>query len=1165
MNNSRGYYFGAYRVEAEQYLGADFSRRCFIFPGQGAAFPGMFKKQYADFKIIRDKFKQADSLAKELALPKISNYILQTEGLKEETLPIVRNLALFTLEVALHEILVDQKIIPQIVTGHSFGEYAALVAAGIISFEEMFDIIYHRDLFCPKANEAGFMMAVNANEQSTKNILAKTEFYVSNLNSPGQTVISVSPAALDEIKRLLEKSKVKHKVLSNVPQPYHSPYLDRAKDKIERYLKAKRLELKKPQIPLFSSVTKKVIDQKNFKEEDIRYILTNQMVIPVNFIRQISTIYDRRCFNFIELSASDIWTGFVRDILTGRPVKTGSAINLLKIQKPNAPKIIRQKNNKLFSLISKTIGKITGYEIEKISWEDRYQEDLGIDSIKKAEILLKVLKESKIDPGDDFNTSGFGSIKETMAYLEGAGRRAASKRVPKAAVKKEARFERCISVWEIAPLKNYIFETAGKTAFLLIHFKDLLSNHEKSLDKIESFLKEKGRGERRNIIIFSDNSKSNFNNISVDEFRQSVILKIIPAFKFFRRLLRTIKQESFNLALVSIGQRSFYAAGCASFLKSVKKESPGIFFKHIHFNQNNNLKELVDLVEKEMRDSSGADILYQDGRRFKAVLKRAAETKSADLNEKSVVVAIGGAKGIAFSLIKNISRQYRPTIYLIGKSPSNNEVVRANVAELKKINPEIYYETLDAVDIEALNKCFSKINDKHQKIDLVINGAGVVKIGFLKDKTNEEINYEFGNKVYPAFNVLHLALKYRPKRIINFSSVISKYGSAGQSIYTSANALISRLTEEAGLILKNLGSSAVTIHWPPWDNTGMTKDPGVAQKLKEYGVSLLKTDQADRLFPFDIISAGREPVYYLAEPDPFLYGFSLNDFQAHQVLIGKISDPFALSVAGLAFKKTFDLAEDIYLRDHKIMGVCSVPAAVGISMFLRLAEMCYGEVSVLKNIVIHNPVLVKEEPLACRLEAENKGKAITLSLRSNILHFSGLAENSPAKKMGRFALKEAKQEVLIRSIYSDYYFKNGLYLGPVFQSLDRVFLDGNEKPFVRIDNSKLRPLFGLAPYDKLIHWIDASFQALGAIGLKHNRQLIPIKISQLNIFLPDKLSNYFYIIPSVGNFKSDEARGKAVVVNEEGEAVLEMTGVILKVINQYGENRLETVKYQKNK
>ena len=412
MNKTKGYFFGEYEVLFGKYSGPDFSRRCFIFPGQGGAFPGMFKEEYLNFKIIQDKFAQADLLAKKFNLPKISDYVLNPNKIKKEILPAVANLALFTLELAIFDILKSLKIYPKIVTGHSFGEYAAIVAAGIVFFEEMFEIVYYRDHFCPSTNFAGFMIAVNADAKKLKTILNKEDYYISNLNSPNQTVISVSKNAVDNISKILEEKKIRHKILYNIPQPYHSPYLNDVKKRMEKHFQHKEISCKAPEIPIFSSVLNKLIDKDNFQKKDIKNIFLNQIITKVDFINQIENIYSLRCFNFLEIGNKKLFSVFADDILSsaGKEVKIELASDFLK---KNNEAIIGSKNpinSKLFSLINKAIGKITGYEIEKISIEDKFQEDLGIDSIKKADILLTVLNEANIRPGEDFNTSEFVSV-----------------------------------------------------------------------------------------------------------------------------------------------------------------------------------------------------------------------------------------------------------------------------------------------------------------------------------------------------------------------------------------------------------------------------------------------------------------------------------------------------------------------------------------------------------------------------------------------------------------------------------------------------------------------------------------------------------------------------------------------------------------------------------
>ncbi|MFA5083934.1 MAG: SDR family NAD(P)-dependent oxidoreductase [Candidatus Paceibacterota bacterium] len=1142
MIKTKGYYFGEYEVLTANYAGPDFSRRCFIFPGQGSNFPGMFRDEYGEFKEIRDKFALADSLARNYGLPKISNYVLNPESLKKEIIPQVANLALFTLECALFDIFVLRKIIPRVLTGHSFGEYAAISCAGIIPFEEMFDIVYRRDNFCRPPHEAGIMLAVNAGAEKVKAVLKNEEYYLSNFNSPKQTAVSVPTANVDEISKILDAEKIRHKVLENVPQPYHSPYLNPVAEKISEYLKTAKVSFQKPSTPLFSSVLKKKINKDNFDPEDIKEILVKQIITPVDFINQIKSIYASGCFNFLELGGKKVFSSFIEDILAGEEFKTELASVLLQNGKKAVSKSLSREDSRFFALISGIIGKITGYEVEKISIEDKFQEDLGIDSIKKADILFTVLGESNINPGEDFNTSEFIRVGDIVLYLEKAEKGILPKSAGRA---RPTNFKRYVFVPAEMPLRIHSQRDVQHSIF---NIEDILKSKDAVLEKLVSFFEKTYAG--RPVLIFrADEIEADFD-------------KIFLLFKFFREFARVLKTDNFDLILLSFGggsggQANPFVQCLASFLKSFKKELPGVFFKHTHFAAAPGEKKEIETALKEAAEPFGVDVLYKNGKRYvlKPRLARLAKKRGLKLNNKSVVLAVGGAKGITFSLVKHISKKYKPVIYLAGRSPWKNPEVSANVKELKKNNKKIFYESADARDAKAMEDLFAKINKKRKKIDLVINGAGTVKIGFLKAKTDEDIDYEFNNKVLPAFNVLNLSHKYRPKRIINFSSIISEYGSAGQTIYTSANALVSGLTEKSGL-------PATTVHFPPWDALGMTGDKGVLQKLKEYGVSLLEAKKADELFAFDISSPETKPVYYLDESDDLFYGFPLNNLAGVRSLIGELSDSFGISVSRPVFEKNFDLSKDVYLKDHTIEGASYVPAAVGIGMFLCLGNMNLKKFPVLKNISIQNPVIVKTEPVKCLFAAEANGGAYNFSVKSNVPHFSGVAVNKNPKRPGQRILPAPEKEIARDSIYSDYYFKDSLYLGPTFREIDRAFVDKSGNVFVSVDNSKLPPVLGLGIYDKLIQWTDALFQTLGAVALKENFKMIPVKVGRLEFYSDAEISDILYAIPSNVRFTKDGLEGDVALVNEKGKMILEASRVFIKKIGEYAESKLEIKNYQ---
>lgn len=1146
MNKSRGYYFGRYDVSFGEYSGPDFSRSCFVFPGQGSAFPGMFKDQYLEYRIIREKFELADKLVEKLNFPKVSDYILNPDGLEKETLPVAANLALFVLESALFDLFASLKITPEIVTGHSFGEYAALVASGIISFEEMIIIIYNRDIFCPEANSLGFLMAVNADVKQVKSILGKRDYYISNINSPKQTVIAASKNSVDEIARIFEAEKIKCKILYNVPQPYHSPYLLEVRKKIEKHLKTRKFSFGKPRIPIFSSVLKKLIDENNFKKEDIEKILVNQITTQVDFISQIKSIYGLGCHYFLEIGHKKLFTGFIDDIMaeSGKEVKTDYALNALQKEKKNDAEPASPTENKIFSLVSRIIGEVTGYKVEKIYPGSRFQEDLGIDSIKRAEILLTVFDELKIMLGEDFNTSEFKNINDVIAYIEKAKKAGAAQKEPARGTglaEKKTYFKRYIFAPAEEPLpRDYYGANNEKGEFSQLSIADILKDSGASSKKLELFFsKKRAESGKPALIMRAD-------GVRLDSG------KIVLIFKFFRKFLRLLKKYSFNMVLLSSGQDADpYVYGLASFLKSIKKELPGMFFKHVHIDGINGEKKILDIALKEANEADWADVLYKNSKRFTFKPEAARKGGIPDLNGKSVVLAIGGAKGITFSLIKNISRRYKPFIYLAGKNPEKEKLVSANIAELRKDNPNIYYESLNACDIKSLDKLFSKIKTRHKKIDLAINGAGTVRIGFLKDKTDEDIDYEFNNKVLPAFNILELSLKYKPKRIINFSSVISKYGSAGQSIYTSANEISGRLTEKYNLVLKNSGSSAVAVHWPPWDKVGMSGSKGVSQKLSEYGVSLLKPEKADELFLSDLNYSGDESVYYLDEQDDSFYSFTLNDLEKYKSLIGGISDQFGISASNSVFKKTFDLKNDAYLKDHMINGAGYVPAAVGIGMFLCLGKMYFKKFPTLKNIEIKNPVIVKGKPAECLLQAERKNGLAVFSIRSNAPHFYSEAEYGEERKIPPHRLTIPEGKIEGSSFYSDYHSKNSLYLGPVFQSIERISVSKNIAAFAVVNNKELLPVLKLGMYDKLIQWIDASFQTLGAATLKKGSTLLPVGVSRLSVFPKTGITERVYALPSSVKVSDAGITGNVTLVNQKGEAIFEMIGIFLKKAGTY--------------
>lgn len=235
---TKGLYYDSYNIKNKEYKGINYSRKCFLFPGQGSAYPEMMK-DLLNIDFIKEKFNISDELAKRNNLGQVSNYILNPKDINNEELHIIRNLALYTLEVSLFDyLIIEKKIKPEILTGHSFGEYSVLVCSGVISFEDMFEIILFREKTLPKPNQAGYMMAIKIGIEELEKIKLKTKFEISNINSNRQVVISVdNKENLKNICEEIEKLDLKSTILESVPQPYHSSYLNPYKKNKKKYIK----------------------------------------------------------------------------------------------------------------------------------------------------------------------------------------------------------------------------------------------------------------------------------------------------------------------------------------------------------------------------------------------------------------------------------------------------------------------------------------------------------------------------------------------------------------------------------------------------------------------------------------------------------------------------------------------------------------------------------------------------------------------------------------------------------------------------------------------------------------------------------------------------------------------------------------------------------------
>lgn len=257
--------------------------KAIVFPGQGAQFPGMGKDLFDASEIARKRFAEAN----EILGFNISDIMFSgtPEDLKQTK---VTQPAIFLHSTILAEILGDQ-IQPDMVAGHSLGEFSAMVVAGGISFADGLKLVSARANAMQEACEAtpSTMAAVLGLENEVvEEVCANTEGVVvaANYNCPGQLVISGEIPAVEAACEALKESGARRALMLPVGGAFHSPLMEPAREKLASAIEA--TEMSELRCPIFQNVSA----QAETDIEVIRKNLVSQLTAPVRWTQSMEAM-----------------------------------------------------------------------------------------------------------------------------------------------------------------------------------------------------------------------------------------------------------------------------------------------------------------------------------------------------------------------------------------------------------------------------------------------------------------------------------------------------------------------------------------------------------------------------------------------------------------------------------------------------------------------------------------------------------------------------------------------------------------------------------------------------------------------------------------------------------------------------------------------------------
>ena len=281
--------------------------RAYVFPGQGAQYPGMGKDLYSNYPAAKELFDLADQVLG------FSLSSIMFEGTAEELKETkVTQPAIFTMSVIMAKLL-GNDFKPDLVAGHSLGEFSALTAAGALSFEDALVLVSKRAMAMQKACETtpSTMAAIlGLSDQQVEDICVSVDGIVvaANYNCPGQLVISGELTAVEKSCEKATEAGARRAIILPVGGAFHSPLMEPAREELAAAISA--TVFKTPICPVVQNSVAKAVQN----PEEIKQNLIDQLTAPVRWTQSIQEMITLGATDYIECGPGKTLQGLIKKI-----------------------------------------------------------------------------------------------------------------------------------------------------------------------------------------------------------------------------------------------------------------------------------------------------------------------------------------------------------------------------------------------------------------------------------------------------------------------------------------------------------------------------------------------------------------------------------------------------------------------------------------------------------------------------------------------------------------------------------------------------------------------------------------------------------------------------------------------------------------------------------
>ena len=758
------------------------------------------------------------------------------------------------------------------------------------------------------------------------------------------------------------------------------------------------------------------------------------------------------------------------------------------------PPVLPKVSNPIESVLIQVVSEKTGYPTEMLELDMALDADLGIDSIKRVEILAALqekLPEAPVVKPEHLGT--LNTLREVLNHLDGGGGgKEPVLEVPPA----KKSFSQPLIPTGLDRLVPRLATVAGNPGTFSIEKQILVtgSDPELVIDVCNAII---GKGYKAEKIGLDEVINSSWDRLgglvivsSPHRSNEDFLLKSLRAVQSVGKALRSESSSSGSILFAvtrldgALGFESISEdlnpidAGLLGLVKTAAREWPFIRSRAIDLDPRISNQEAAEKIACEILFHGPLEVAINSmGRR--SVNLEVQQVELSKTNPElagKVVVVTGGARGVTAACAQAIADVHSPSILVLGRSPEPtpepewltqlqsemeikkqlaarsgnslspkvigdqcrqiiaNREVRKNLGKLAANCAKVIYRSVDIRDEKAVAQVLGETQAAFGPVCGIIHGAGVLADSLIEDKTPEQFSRVFGTKVTGLNNLLSNLNVHNLKFLALFSSTTARFGRAGQVDYAMANEVLNKLAQKYSRLLKN--TRVVSFNWGPWEG-GMVGE-GLKKLFQKEGVGLIPLDQGAALLACELASSNPT-----VEVSVLAKGSSFPREENSSKLKTEVSAP-------VTFERRLELLEHPFLEHHVIDGRPVLPMAIMLEWLAHAAlhenpgYQFHGceDFRILHGVICDQPESLQLRYITRESRATPQGLIVPVearSFRSNgkeILHARAdilLVESLPAAPSNVRSITAPKVEYAPGDLYRDV-----LFHGPLMQCLENV-------------------------------------------------------------------------------------------------------------------------------